>query len=150
MRISVMPERAQSASHICSRGRPRIGTRHLGMESVRGREHPLLNFHLRDDNCQSGPSAVRSDGCSLLLTETGSSPRSRNCMTRVFMSSLVGDSVLSQQRDCSYQSIVAGETLLTYSRSLMNCSSFGSTVPPNMGSNAPSEIEEPLVNYCLL
>src|ERR1700693_203413 len=71
-------------------------------------------------------------------------------MTRVFMSSLVGDSVLSQQRDCSYQSIVAGETLLTYSRSLMNCSSFGSTVPPDMGSNAPCEIEEPLVNYCLL
>src|SRR5258706_13246466 len=75
--------------------------------------------------------------CSLLLTETGSSPRSRNCMTRVFMSSLVGDSVLSQQRDCSYQSIVAGETLLTYSRSLMNCSSFVITVPPDMGPNAP-------------
>ena len=37
------------------------------------------------------------------------------------MSSVVGDSVLSQQRDCSYHWMVAGETLLTYSRSLMNC-----------------------------
>src|SRR5271156_132278 len=37
MRTSVMPERAQRSSQISSRGRPRIGTRHLGTEFVRGR-----------------------------------------------------------------------------------------------------------------
>src|SRR5271155_1638182 len=37
MRTSVMPERAQRSSQISSRGRPRIGTRHLGTELVRGR-----------------------------------------------------------------------------------------------------------------
>src|SRR5580700_9308137 len=37
MRTSVMPERAQRSSQMSSRGWSRIGTRHLGTESVRGR-----------------------------------------------------------------------------------------------------------------
>src|ERR1700691_4060561 len=37
MRTSVMPEQTQRSSQMSSRGRPRIGSRHLGTESVRGR-----------------------------------------------------------------------------------------------------------------